>query len=101
MLYLFAFASIANSLTLSNDSISESTFLKMAPKKRTKAIKLANMSEEERLRYIQHKAIMEEEVHRRKRQIIGTYASVNIHLCGSICANLFLSLKYCRFYKQQ
>ena len=64
----------------------------MAPKKKTKATKLANMSEEERLRYIQHKALMEEEVHRRKRQIVGTFTNVNIfihHVSASFPAYLF------------
>jgi hypothetical protein len=52
----------------------------MAPKKKNKSNKLANMSEEERLRYLQHKATMEEEAHRRKQQIIATYMNVNLHV---------------------
>ena len=49
----------------------------MGLKKKAKSKKLAKMSEEDRLRYLQHKATMEEEAHRRKQQIIATYMNVN------------------------
>lgn len=39
--------------------------------------KLARMSEEERLRYLQHRAELEEEAKRRKQQLISTFMKVN------------------------
>ncbi len=48
----------------------------MSPKKKNKGTKLARMSEEERLRYLQHRAAMEEEVQRRKQELITTYLKV-------------------------
>jgi hypothetical protein len=39
--------------------------------------KLARMSEEERIRYLQHRAEMEEEAKRRKQQLISTFMKVN------------------------
>ncbi|KAJ8923074.1 hypothetical protein NQ315_001626 [Exocentrus adspersus] len=42
-------------------------------KKKTLANKLAKMSDEERARYLQHKADMEEEAKRRKEQLIATF----------------------------
>lgn len=41
-----------------------------------KSNKLARMSEEERLRYLQHRADMEEEARRRKQQLIATFMKV-------------------------
>lgn len=38
--------------------------------------KLARMSEDERLRYLQHRADMEEEARRRKQQLIATFMKV-------------------------
>lgn len=49
----------------------------MGPKKKGKANKLARMSEEERLRYLQHRAAMEEEAQRRKQELISTYLKVS------------------------
>lgn len=49
----------------------------MGPKKKSKANKLARMSEEERIRYMQHRAAIEEEARRRKEQLIATYMKVN------------------------
>jgi hypothetical protein len=48
----------------------------MGPKKKGKQNKLARMSDEERLRYLQHKAAMEEEARRRKQQLIATFVKV-------------------------
>ncbi|XP_014255856.1 coiled-coil domain-containing protein 65 [Cimex lectularius] len=45
----------------------------MAPKKKGKVNKLARMSEEEKLRYLQHRAAVEEEAKRRKEHIISSY----------------------------
>ncbi|XP_046679735.1 dynein regulatory complex subunit 2-like [Homalodisca vitripennis] len=45
----------------------------MGPKKKGKGSKLARMSEEERIRYMQHRAAIEEEARRRKEQLIATY----------------------------
>lgn len=49
----------------------------MGQTKKKKINKLARMSEEERLRYLQHRAVMEEEALRRKQEIIATYENVN------------------------
>lgn len=48
----------------------------MAPKKKGKANKLARMSEEEKLRYLQHRAAVEEEARRRKEHIISSFMKV-------------------------
>ncbi|KAJ9596921.1 hypothetical protein L9F63_012046 [Diploptera punctata] len=45
----------------------------MAPKKKGKGSKLARMTEEERARYLQHRAAIEEEARRRKQQLIATF----------------------------
>ena len=49
----------------------------MAPKKKGKASKLARMTEEERARYLQHRAAIEEEARRRKQQLIATFMKVS------------------------
>lgn len=38
--------------------------------------KMAKMSEDERLRYLQHRAELEEEAKRRKQQLIATFMKV-------------------------
>lgn len=46
--------------------------------------KLARMSEEERIRYLQHRAELEEEAKRRKQQLISTFMKVRrfiLRLC--------------------
>ncbi|XP_077288435.1 dynein regulatory complex subunit 2 [Arctopsyche grandis] len=45
----------------------------MAPKKKGKGNKLAKMSDEERMRYLQHLADIEEEARRRKEELIARY----------------------------
>ncbi|XP_065208886.1 dynein regulatory complex subunit 2-like [Planococcus citri] len=45
----------------------------MAPKKKNRGNKLARMTEEEKLRYLQHKAAMEEEAQRRKQELVATF----------------------------
>ncbi|XP_057321485.1 dynein regulatory complex subunit 2 [Microplitis mediator] len=45
----------------------------MPPKKKSKGSKLAKMSEEERLRYLQHRAEIELEAKRRKQQLIAGF----------------------------
>lgn len=47
--------------------------------------KLARMSEEERIRYLQHRAELEEEAKRRKQQLISTFMKV-----------IFFSLRRCK-----
>lgn len=47
----------------------------MGPKK-GKANKLAKMSDEERARYLQHRADIEEEARRRKQQLIAMFMRV-------------------------
>lgn len=56
-------------------------------KKKGAANKLAKMSEEERARYLQHRADMEEEARRRKQQLIAVFLKVN-----------FTSLNFIRIY---
>lgn len=46
-------------------------------KKKGAANKLAKMSEEDRIRYLQHRADMEEEARRRKQQLIAIFLKVN------------------------
>lgn len=48
----------------------------MGAKKAGKSSKLAKMSEEEKLRYLQHRAAVEEEAKRRKEQLIAIYMKV-------------------------
>jgi hypothetical protein len=51
----------------------------MGKKKGKDKNKLARMSEEERLRYLQHRAELEEEAKRRKQQLISTFMKVNFN----------------------
>lgn len=55
----------------------------MGKKKGKDKNKLARMSEEERLRYLQHRAELEEEAKRRKQQLISTFMKVKNS--NSIC----------------
>ena len=48
----------------------------MGKKKGKGKNKLSRMSEEERARYLQHRADMEEEARRRKQQLIALYMKV-------------------------
>lgn len=52
----------------------------MGGKKKSLANKLAKMSDEERARYLQHRAEIEEEAKRRKEQLISTFMKVRVHL---------------------
>lgn len=47
-------------------------------KKKGAANKLAKMSDEERARYLQHRADIEEEARRRKQQLIAIFLKVSI-----------------------
>lgn len=49
-------------------------------KKKGAKNKLAKMSEEERARYLQHRADIEEEARRRKQQLIALYMKVSMIL---------------------
>lgn len=51
----------------------------MGKKGKGKGNKLAKMSEEERARYLQMRADMEEETRRRKMQLIALYMKVPTH----------------------
>ncbi|XP_059484130.1 dynein regulatory complex subunit 2 [Neocloeon triangulifer] len=51
----------------------------MAPKKKGKQNKLAKMSDEERLRYLQHKATQEEEARRRKQQLVANFVKIKLN----------------------
>lgn len=46
------------------------------PKKKNKGNKLARMSDEERARYLQHRAELELEAKRRKQQLIAVFTKV-------------------------
>lgn len=48
----------------------------MARKKNKKGNKLARMNDEEKLRYLQHRAAVEEETRRRKEQLVAAYLKV-------------------------
>lgn len=48
----------------------------MGGKKKSKANKLARMSEEEKIRYLQQRAAIEEEARRRKEQLISIFLKV-------------------------
>lgn len=52
-------------------------------KKKGAGNKLARMSEEERARYLQHRAEIEEEARRRKQQLIAVFMKVKLseYLC--------------------
>lgn len=52
----------------------------MAPKKKGKQNKLAKLSDEDRLRYLQHKAAQEEEARRRKQQLVANFVKVDFIL---------------------
>jgi hypothetical protein len=58
----------------------------MAPKKNKKGNKLARMSDEEKLRYLQHRAAVEEETKRRKEHLVATYLKVinNLYLMNIV-----------------
>lgn len=49
-------------------------------KKKRAANKLAKMSDEERARYLQHRADIEEEARRRKQQLIAIFLKVKHNL---------------------
>lgn len=51
----------------------------MVGKKKTLATKLAKMSDEERARYLQHRAEIEEEAKRRKEQLISAFMKVTYY----------------------
>lgn len=48
----------------------------MPKKKKRKSSKLARMSDEERARYLQHRAELELEAKRRKQQLIAVFTKV-------------------------
>lgn len=54
----------------------------MGGKKKSLTTKLAKMSDEERARYLQYRADIEEEAKRRKEQLISTFMKVNCILLG-------------------
>lgn len=62
------------------DFLKDSKSAKMGKKKGKDKNKLARMSEEERLRYLQHRAELEEEAKRRKQQLISTFMKVEFEL---------------------
>lgn len=63
----------------------------MGAKKKSLANRLAKMSDEERARYLQHKADMEEEVKRRKEQLIATFMKV-LHISVALMQKLMFLL---------
>lgn len=56
----------------------------MAPKKKGKGSKLSRMTEEERARYLQHRAAIEEEARQCKQQLIATFMKVRLWNIPSI-----------------
>jgi hypothetical protein len=61
----------------------------MGPKKKGgKANKLARMTDEQRERYLQHRAAIEEETRRRKEQLIATFMRVRPPNLIAIIKNL-------------
>lgn len=63
----------------------------MGKKKGKDKNKLARMSEEERLRYLQHRAELEEEAKRRKQQLISTFMKVNSNSISKILLKLIFN----------
>lgn len=62
-------------------------------KKKGAGNKLARMSEEERARYLQHRAEIEEEARRRKQQLIAIFMKVHLNAkVISNCKNAFYLL---------
>lgn len=61
----------------------------MGKKKGKDKNKMARMSEEERLRYLQHRLELEEEAKRRKQQLISTFMKVNFFLLISLLAGCY------------
>jgi len=56
----------------------------MPKKKKGKGSKLARMSDEERVRYLQHRAELELEAKRRKQQLIAAFTKVHSIQNGNI-----------------
>lgn len=56
----------------------------MPKKKKRKGSKLARMSDEERARYLQHRAELELEAKRRKQQLIAVFTKVYSAQNGNI-----------------
>lgn len=77
----------------------------MGKKKGKDKNKLARMSEEERIRYLQHRAELEEEAKRRKQQLISTFMKVkNQFSTSSNPTTSHLILRLCThflFYKKR
>lgn len=61
----------------------------MGKKKGKDKNKMARMSEEERLRYLQHRLELEEEAKRRKQQLISTFMKVNFLFLISLLAGCY------------
>lgn len=62
--------------------------------KKGKVNKLAKMSDEERARYLQHRADLEEEARRRKQELIHRFIKV---IFNFIVFTLLYSLHYTRY----
>lgn len=61
-------------------------------KKKGAANKLAKMSDEERARYLQHRADIEEEARRRKQQLIAIFLKVKFIYLISFISQFILCL---------
>lgn len=58
--------------------------------KKSKVNKLARMSDEERARYLQHRADVEEEARRRKRELIARFIKVQTgRIRRKVCTKYF------------
>lgn len=73
----------------------------MGKKKGKDKNKLARMSEEERLRYLQHRAELEEEGKRRKQQLISTFMKVNSVYGTGPNATIFPDINSTTILRQQ
>lgn len=62
----------------STEQLSNEYKLIMGGKKKSLAVKLAKMTDEERARYLQHRAEIEEEAKRRKEQLVSTFLKVRL-----------------------
>jgi hypothetical protein len=62
----------------------------MGPKKKGKQNKLTKLSDEDRLRYLQHKAAQEEEARRRKQQLVANFVKVEFILATIYLYSYFI-----------
>lgn len=89
----FFIISILQLIQILNKLIDEENVSKMG-KKKGAANKLAKMSEEERARYLQHRADIEEEARRRKQQLIAIFLKVFFPIHIELSSHFFVCLHF-------